>query len=110
MIKNAIIESTMLGRESHGILTFYISIKSGSTCCSVGGYALDQYDRKTEKRVFSPKSMGVISEILNVVGVNSWEDLPGKYIRFESDGWGSTVTKIGNIMDDKWVDFEEFFK
>lgn len=49
MIKNAIIESTMLGRESHGILTFYISIKSESACCSVGGYALDQYDPETEK-------------------------------------------------------------
>lgn len=51
--------------------------------------------------------MEVISKILDVVGVNSWEDLPGKYIRFENDCW--LVTKIGNIMEDKWIDFKEFF-
>ena len=34
---------------------------------------------------------------------------PGKYIRFEDNGWGSTVTKIGNIIDDKWLDMRKFF-
>ena len=37
------------------------------------------------------------------------EDLPGKYIRFEDNGLGSTVTKIGNIIDDKWFDIESYF-
>ena len=53
--------------------------------------------------------MEVISEILDVVGVDKWEDLPGKYIRFEDGGWGSTVTKIGNIIKDKWFDMRNFF-
>ena len=111
MIKNAVITSTMLGREDHGILTFMIYIKFESSIhCGVGGYCLDEYDPKSETRVFSAKSMEVISKILEVVGVNSWEELPGKYIRFEDEGWESTVTKIGNIMEDKWIDFKEFFK
>lgn len=37
------------------------------------------------------------------------EDLPGKYIRFEDNGFGSTVTKIGNIVNDKWFDMKNFF-
>lgn len=110
MIKNARITSTMLGREDHGILTFMIYIKFDSGMhCGVGGYVLDEYDPVNKVRIFKPKSMEVISKILDVVGVNSWEELPGKYIRFEDNGWGSMVTKIGNIMEDKWLDFKEFF-
>lgn len=110
MIKNAIIESTMLGREDYGVLTFFINIRfDGGTHCGVGGYCLDEYDPANETRVYSAKSMEIISKILEVVGVNTWEELPGKYIRFEDDGWGHSIVKIGNIMEDKWLDVEKFF-
>lgn len=110
MIKNAIIKSTTLGREDHGIMTFFITIQGEKgTCAGIGGFALDEYDLNTKTRVFKPESMEIISEILKVVGVDSWEKLPGKYIRFEDNGWGSTVTKIGNIIDDKWIDLKGFF-
>lgn len=110
MIRNARVTSTMLGREDHGIFTFmiYIEFDNGNHS-GFGGYALDEYDAKTETRIFKAKSMEVISKILKVVGADTWEDLPGKYIRFEDDGWGPMFTKIGNIMDDKWIDFDEFF-
>lgn len=49
-------------------------------------------------------------KIMDVVGVTNWEDLKGKYCRIKSDGWGSLVTTIGNILDDKWFDIGEFFK
>lgn len=111
MIKNAIIESTMLGREDYDILTFFINIRfdGRSHCSSVGGYCLDEYDPANETRVYSAKSMEIISKILEVVGVNTWEELPGKYIRFEDNGWGHSIVKIGNIMEDKWLDVEKFF-
>lgn len=111
MIKNARIQSTMLGREDHGIMTFVIYIDSGNFSCGVGGFCLDEFDITSKTRVFRSKSMKAISEILDVVGVNTWEELPGKYIRFEDedDGWGSTVTKIGNIINDRWFDMREFF-
>lgn len=109
MIKNARIQSTMLGREDHGIMTFMIYIDTGGVHCGVGGYCLDEFNTATQTRVFQAKSMEVISKILDVVGVNTWEELPGKYIRFEDNGWGSTVTKIGNIINDKWFDMRKFF-
>ena len=65
--------------------------------------------KRTWTRVFRAESMEVISKILEVVGVDKLEDLPGKYIRFEDNGFGSNVTKIGNIIDEKWLDFREFF-
>ena len=110
MIKNAKIESTMLGREDHGIMTFSIFIKFDKcVSCGVGGYAIDGYDRETDTRVFSAAGLEAISKILEVVGVDKWEDLPGKYIRFKDNGWGSTIDEIGNIMDDKWFNLREFF-
>lgn len=108
-IKNARIKSTMLGREDHGIMTFMIYIKANDFSCGVGGYCLDQYDSEAKTRAFRAESMEAISKILDVVGVDKWEDLPGKYIRFEDNGWGSIVTKIGNIIEDKWFDMPEFF-
>lgn len=110
MISNARITSTMLGREDHGIMTFMIYIDACNISCGIGGFCLDEYSNDIKARIFRVESMEAISEILDVVGVDKWEDLPGKYIRFEDNGWGSTITKIGNIINDKWFDMREFFR
>ena len=108
-IKNAKIRSVQLGREDHGIMTFCIFIDCDSWSCGIGGYALDYYDKDLKQRVCSPKSMEAITKILDTVGVDNWEDLPGKYIRIKDNGWGSTVDEIGNIIEDKWFNLREFF-
>ncbi len=108
-IKNAQIVSTMLGREDHGIMTFMITVRFGACSCGIGGYALDGYDRETKTRVFRAKSMEAVSKVLDVVGVDTWEQLPNKYIRIKDKGWGSTIDEIGNLMEDKWFNLREFF-
>lgn len=108
-IKNARIRSTMLGREDHGAMTFMIYIDADGFSCGVGGYGLDDFDPATQTRVFRAESMEAISKVLEVVDVDKWENLPGKYIRFEDNGRGSTVSKIGNIIKDNWFDLREFF-
>lgn len=108
-IKNAQITGTMLGREDHGILTFFIFVKFDGCECGVGGYALDSYDRAIKGRVYSPKSIEVISKVLETVGVDEWEQLKGKYIRIKDEGRGSTINEIGNLMEDKWFNIREFF-
>lgn len=89
MIKKARISHAILGQEINGFRTFMIYIDADGFSC---GFA----------RTFKAESMEFISKILDVVGVNKWEDLPGKYIRYEDDGRGSGITKIGNIINDKW--------
>ena len=108
-IKNARITKTMLGREDHGIMTFMIFVEFDMSVCGIGGYALDQYDRETKSRVFSVKGMEAISRILEIADVERWEDLPGKYIRFKDNGWGSTIDEIGHIIKDDWFNLREFF-
>lgn len=109
-IRNAKITSTMLGREDHGIMTFMIFVEFYGAGCGIGGYALDQYDRETDTRVFSTKGLECISKILETVGVNKWEDLTGTYIRVKDNGVGSTIDEIGNLMKDEWFNLREFFK
>lgn len=75
-----------------------------------GGYALDEYDKETKERYCPSYSMELISRIMKVVGVSKWEDFKGEYIRVVSNGWGSSIKKIGNLMKDEWFDIEDFFK
>ena len=109
-VKNALITDTFLGREDHGIFTFWIYVDiSGGGCVGIGGYALDEFDRDKDRRIFHAESAESISHILETVGVDSWEDLKGHYIRIEDHGWGSQVDKIGNLMDEKWFDLRQYF-
>ena len=41
--------------------------------------------------------------------VDSWEKLPGQYIRIKDNGLGKTIDEIGNLMEDKWFNLREFF-
>lgn len=108
-IRNAQITSTMLGREDHGIMTFMIFVSFDGCGCGVGGYAIDGYDREQKTRVFTAKGLEAISKILETVGVDSWEKLPGQYIRVKDNGWGSTIDEIGNLMTEKWFNLRGFF-
>ena len=108
-IKNAKITSTMFGREDHGIMTFTIFIQTDSYGIGVGGYAIDGYDRESKSRKFTTKGIEAISKILEVVGVDTWEQLPGKYIRIKDAGWGKPIDEIGNLIEDKWFNLREFF-
>lgn len=106
--KNYEIVSTHLGYEDHGIFTIYLTLKGGGFGVSVGGYALDE--PIDGKRVIARKGAELIPKILDVVGVETWEQLKGQYIRVEDNGIGTKVSKIGHLMDNKWLDFESFFK
>lgn len=47
---------------------------------------------------------------MRVVGVDSLNDMKGKYVRVATKGWGDTVKIIGNITKDEWFDYGTFFK
>ena len=109
-IKNAKITSTTLGKEDHGILTFFVDLEFDGGGVGFGGYSLDNYNASLNKIVCTVNGLEAINRILDVVGVDKWEDLPGKYIRIKSNGWGSTIKEIGNIIKGKWFNIEDFFE
>ena len=97
---NARIESTNLGVEDHGILTVFIYLDYGGTSQGFGGHFLDDYDEKTNKRTASKACGLFVKKVLEVVGVENWEDLPGKFVRVKCEH--SKIHEIGNIIEDKW--------
>lgn len=107
-IKNAQIKSTMLGVEDHGIMTFYLHLDYGGGGQGAGGYCLDEWSEEQNKRVGAPFGCDLIRSILDIVGVENWEDLPGKYIRAKADQ--GKVHAIGNMLNDTWLDFAAFFE
>lgn len=103
-IENARIESVMLGYEDHGILTAYVFVKFANGGCGFGGYAFDEWNKAKQRRVGCAFGSEWIINVLETVGVKKWEDLPGKPVRVEHEGWGGTITRIGHFIDDRWFD------
>lgn len=108
-IKNAIITSADLSMRDHGVLRLCLVIEGDGWGCVLGGRVLGHGYLGAEQFDGSPKGIEEIMRIMDVVGVEQFSDLKGKYIRVEDEGWGSTVKKFGNIIKDKWFDYEEFY-
>jgi len=102
-ILNARIIKTHLGYEDHGMLTFVLELKFEGYHCGFGTYCLlGKSGNNLEDMKQNSFGMHLLKGVLNVVGVTNWEDLTGKYIRVETDG--TTIQKIGHIVEDKWLD------
>ena len=78
-IVNAKITYTKLGLDDHGFFTFHIGLEGNGWGVTLGSIALSEY--KEGERVGSAYGLNVIMRILEVVGVDHWEDLVGKYVR-----------------------------
>lgn len=89
MIKNAKIISTILARVDGGGMYFriYVDIGSGEER-SIGVDDLGELDKGSKTNIFISPSIKIISDFLDVVGVDVWEQLPGKYIRVSDGGSG----------------------
>ena len=104
--KNAQIESTSLGGYDGGtsVMTCWLHLKyGGSGGQGFGGYGLDEPFHKGDKfagRRGTAYGMEFITRIIATVGVDRWEDLPGKYIRVRARH--DKVLAIGNITEDRW--------
>ena len=79
------IHKTAPGFEDHGIFTFNLDIRFGGTGQGFGGICLG-----------GPYTDYYIRRILEAVGVDSWEDLPGKVVwcRRKGTGFGSKIVAI----------------
>ena len=110
-IQNAKITKVDLSMADHGCLTLELFIEGNGWGCCVGGYALGHGYVGAKEFIGFPKGIEEIMRIMNVVGVSRFNEMQGKYIRVETEGWGSFIIhKIGNIVEDKWFDYHEFYK
>lgn len=95
-IYNAQIKSTFLGKVSdHNIWSAFIHVEYDRGCQGYGGYRLDE-----------TMTTFVIC-VLDVLDVESWEKLPGKYCRIEVNRDRGKIVRIGHIIEDRWFSMEE---
>lgn len=109
-IENAKITSVDLSMGNHGCLTLSMGIDGKGWGCAYGGYCLGHGYLGAKSFDGSPKGLEYIMRIMDTVGVERMSDLVGKYVRVATKGWGETIKIIGNIIEDKWFNQEEFFK
>lgn len=112
-IQNAEITSVSLSSSDYCCLSLDIVLQGASWGCVYGGYCLgkmypDSYEKDTYEG--SAAGMEAIMRIMDVVGVSKLEDMKGKYIRVATKGWGSSVKIIGNIIKNRWFDYDSYFK
>lgn len=108
-VENALIKSVDISMADHGCITSSITLDGGSWGCVFGGYCLGHGYIGATEFDGSPKGIEMIAQIMNIVGVERFNDMPGKYIRVAVKGWGDTIKIIGNIIKDQWFDVESFF-
>lgn len=109
MIENAKITSVDLSMEDHGCLALWIILEGNGWGCGFGGRCIGKGYLGAKEFIGSKKGTEEIMRIMDVVGVSKFNDMKGRYVRVETNGWGGTIKKIGNIIEDKWFDYEEFY-
>ena len=87
-IENAEIVKATVGMYDYGYMSYMITIKTPGGHQVFGTYDL---------RFFG---MEALERILKTVGVDTWDELEGQFIRI--DGSHRKIEGIGNIVDDRW--------
>lgn len=108
-IENAQIESVRLTMADHGVLTSDLVLNGHGWGVCYGGYVLGKGYLGSKDFEGYGSGMEAIMRIMDTVGVEEYGQMKGKYVRVATKGLGSSVRIIGNILDDKWFDYESFF-
>lgn len=107
--KNAIISSTMLGYQDHGILSFWLYLDYGGGSQGFGGLCLDDVI-KNESGLFKARGAHkicgfVLQRILETLEVETWERLPKTHVRVIADH--DRIHAIGHFLKDQWFYLDE---
>lgn len=88
------VENVDLTLEDHGILTLQIGIDFGGTFQSFGGYCLDTYNKKEERREGHACGTDYILRVLQTFDVNKLEDIKGKPVYALRDERGVKIVGL----------------
>lgn len=109
MIENAKIKNVNLSMADYGCLVLEMQLEGNSWGVVFGGRVLGHGYVGAEEFRGSPSGVEEIMRIMDVVGVSRFNDMKDRYVRVEVGDWGSSISKIGNIIENKWFDYIEFY-
>lgn len=107
-IENARITSVDLSMADHGCLTLSIGLDGGGWGCVYGGYCIGKGYLGAKEFEGSAEGLESIMRIMDVVGVSTFNDMVGKYIRVAIKR-RDIIKIIGNVISEKWFDTESFY-
>lgn len=110
MIENVRITSTSISMADHGVLCISFSVRGDGWGCNIGQWVNGIGYLGAHEWKGNGSAIVAMMKIMDTVGVERWEDLTGKLIRVKSEGWGSTIDEIGNIIEDKWFNLRKFYE
>jgi hypothetical protein len=106
--KNAVIKTARITNDDHGLLTAWLDLDYGGTGQGFGGYALYLPKDFTHSTMQQNYAGHFIWRVMEIAGVERWDQLPGKTIRVRSER--HTVDAIGHIVKDDWFSPSSDFK
>lgn len=109
-VQNARIVSVDLSMADHGCLTFEMTLEGNGWCVTYGNRVLGKGHVDADEFEGGAQGIEYIMRIMDVVGVDYFNDMKGKYVRVVTKGWGDTTNVIGNIIQNKWFDQQAFFQ
>jgi hypothetical protein len=99
-IKNAIITCAELElSDNHEVLTGWLRLDYGVSGQGFGGYKL-YFPKSSDHHKIESLAGHWIFRVLEIAGVSSWDELPGKTIRVKAT-FGEVI-EIGHIVKDDW--------
>lgn len=108
-IKNAVIKSTQLTTEAHGMLSAWLILDYGETSQGFGGYVL-YLPKSFDHHKLESVAGHFIFRCIEIAGVTEWERLTGRTIRVDLTSEFGDILGIGHIIKDDWFypkkDFE----
>lgn len=98
-VKNAVIQKAIIDIGDRGLLTATISLDYGYSIQSFGGFAL-YLPKSFEHHRLNSSAGHFIFRVLEIAGVDQWDQLINKCIRVKATDTG--VIEIGHIIKDDW--------
>ena len=109
-IENVQISRVDLSMADYCVLTLEMPITGNGWGCVYGGRVIGQGYLGANEFKGSPMGIEYIMRIMDIVGVEKFNEMSGKYIRVARTGWGDPIRIIGNLIKDRWFDADRFFE
>lgn len=109
-ILNAKITDADLSMADQGVLIMRLTLVGNGWNVDYGGYVLGVGSLGASEFTGIPKGTEQIMRVMDTVGVASFKELIGSYVRIAvSQNDNGRINIIGNIITDKWFDIADFF-
>jgi hypothetical protein len=105
---NAKIIEAEIELEDHGLLIWHLTLE-WDYVQGFGMQMMDTFDKKEKRRVGHKWGSECLLRIMEVLGVEKWSQVQGKYVRGRQNEEGELVA-IGHIVEDRWFNPKERWK